>query len=116
MEFTLFLDDELRRIISVCIEQQDRLKLLATHGKRFDAELSRLESKAQEALIREEIENVLEEIELIEARISTTNNVKNGLEQDYCAQMSANVPLFQDDEKKRVVQTKIEAQLYLNLQ
>lgn len=30
--------------------------------------------------------------------------------------MNANVPQFQDDEKKRIVQTKIEAQLYLNLQ
>ena len=117
-----FLVDEVRRIISICVEQQTRLKSLDETGKRLDKELERLVQIQEENQLRNEINLVLEKIEEIEERISAVNNAKNGFENDYQARIAK---ISEDNrqkgksaeyEKTRRLQTEIEAQLYLNLQ
>lgn len=119
----LFSVDEVRRIISICVDQQTRLKSLAERGKALDDELDRLAKLEHENKLRDEINEVLEKVELIEERISAVNNAKNGYQTDYQTQIALisqaakkNKNKSVDHEKTRRLQTEIEAQLYLNLQ
>ena len=117
---TVISDDELRRIIELCLEQQEHLVGLESNHENLDICLTQAEGMIRNVELRLETEETLEKIDLIEERISTLNNVKNGLEQDYLNQLelrnSRNVTEFNEAEKVRQIQTKIEAQLYLNLQ
>ena len=82
-----FLVDEVRRIISICVEQQTHLKTLGERGRLLDQELDRLIQLEEENALRAQIDQVLERIEVIEERISAVNNAKNGFENDYQAQI-----------------------------
>ena len=117
---TVISDDELRRIIELCLEQQEHLVGLESNHENLDICLTQAEGMIRNVELRLETEETLEKIDLIEERISTLNNVKNGLEQDYLNQLelrnNRNVTEFNEAEKVRQIQTKIEAQLYLNLQ
>ena len=120
MLITVISDDELRRIIELCLEQQEHLVGLESNHENLDICLTQAEGMIRNVELRLETEETLEKIDLIEERISTLNNVKNGLEQDYLNQLelrnNRNVTEFNEAEKVRQIQTKIEAQLYLNLQ
>ena len=117
-----FLVDEVRRIISICVEQQTHLKTLGERGRLLDQELDRLIQLEEENALRAQIDQVLERIEVIEERISAVNNAKNGFENDYQAQIekigeqNRQKKNTAEYEKTRRLQTEIEAQLYLNLQ
>ena len=83
----LFSVDEVRRIISICVDQQTRLKSLAERGKALDDELDRLAKLEHENKLRDEINEVLEKVELIENN-SAVNNAKNGYQTDYQTQIA----------------------------
>lgn len=114
--------DEVRRIISICVEQQTHLKTLGERSLLLDKELDRLIQLEEENVLRAQIDQVLEQIEAIEERISAVNNAKNGFENEYQAQIekigeqNRQKKNTADYEKTRRLQTEIEAQLYLNLQ
>jgi len=114
--------DEVRRIISLCVEQQSHLKHLGERSRLLDQELTRAIQVEEENVLRQQIDHVLERIDVLEERISSVNNAKNAFENDYQAQVErigeANRQRRNtgEYEKTRRLQTEIEAQLYLNLQ
>lgn len=112
----------MRRIISLCVEQQTHLKHLGERSRLLDQELTRVIQVEEENALRQQIDDVLERIDVLEERISAVNNAKNAFENDYQAQVErigeANRQRRNtgEYEKTRRLQTEIEAQLYLNLQ
>ena len=94
---------------------------LESNHENLDICLTQAEGMIRNVELRLETEETLEKIDLIEERISSLNNVKNGLEQDYLNQIELRNSKhasseYNEAEKTRQIQTKIEAQLYLNLQ
>ena len=81
-------------------------------------EIDVLERQMREETMRLEFEELSDQVNLVEERISSLNNVAAGIQMNifHEQQKTAKVPAPEEDEKARAIQTKIEAHLFVNLQ
>ena len=86
---------------------------------KFKAEIDLLERVLEEATIRAELAELTDQVNLVEERISSLNNVSAGIQTNIVAVQNkkfAQQHKSEDEEIARSIQTKIEAHLYVNLQ
>ena len=106
--------------MSECVARAEQLENLTLAEKNLTRELKILEKSQKEDTMRLQFEELSDQINLVEERISSLNNVAAGIQANIVAEQKksqmSQMSNPEDHEKARCIQTKIEAHLFVNLQ
>ena len=106
--------------MSECVARAEQLENLNLAEKNLTRELKILEKSQKEDTMRLQFEELSDQINLVEERISSLNNVAAGIQANIVAEQKksqmSQMSNPEDQEKARCIQTKIEAHLFVNLQ
>jgi len=108
-------DKSLRELVANCVAAKERIDQMSRTEMKVKAEIDLLERVLEEATIRAELADLTDQVNLVEERISSLNNVSAGIQMNIVSvkQKKGNQ---EEEEIARSIQTKIEAHLYVNLQ
>lgn len=114
-------DAELRLLISECVERQDKIEQQGEAEVRLVEQISTVEFEINTAAMRDELDELAEQVHLVEERISSLNHVAAGLHANIAAEKrkcfsEATLENEEYMERARAIQTRIEAHLFVNLQ
>lgn len=107
-------DQRLRQVMAECVERNAKIDKLGRRDKLLKGEIDSIESELKSATLRTQLAEFSEQIHLVEERISSLNNVAAGIQNNIFQEKKMVKP--EDSERARAIQTKIEANLYVNLQ
>ena len=113
-----FLDHRLRQLMALCVDGAARIDQMTKLENSIKCDIELLESDMRQETMRVEFEELTDQINLVEERISSLNNVSAGIQMNIFHEKQRCVKFTkpEDEEKARAIQTKIEAHLYVNLQ
>jgi len=111
-------DQRLRLLVSQCVERAAEIEKMGALEAEMKDDIDVLERELREETMRVEFEELSDQINLVEERISSLNNVAAGIQMNIFHEQQRTTKLAapEDDEKARAIQTKIEAHLFVNLQ
>jgi len=104
--------------MALCVDGAARIDQMAKLENSIKSDIELLESDMRQETMRVEFEELTDQINLVEERISSLNNVSAGIQMNIFHEKQRCVKFTkpEDEEKARAIQTKIEAHLYVNLQ
>ena len=99
---------------------QEKLDELNSMERNLSAEIAAVEHALQVISMQDELEELSEQVTLVEERISSVKHVEAGLNNNISSEKRKGLPkeieLTQEQiEQSRIIQTKIEAHLFVNL-
>lgn len=111
-------DQRLRQLMALCVDGAERIDQMTKLENSIKSDIELLESDMRQETMRIEFEELTDQINLVEERISSLNNVSAGIQMNIFHEKQRCVKFTkpEDEEKARAIQTKIEAHLYVNLQ
>lgn len=109
-----------RGILGKCVAFQEKLDELCSVERNLSAEIAAIEHALQVISMQDELEELSEQVSLVEERISSVKHVEAGLNGNISSEKRKGLPkeieLTQEQiERSRIIQTKIEAHLFVNL-
>lgn len=111
-------DHRLRQLISQCVEDAERIEQMNKMEMALKYDIEILDNELRQETMRSEFDELNDQINLVEERISSLNNVSAGIQMNIFHEKQRCVKFAtpEEEEKARAIQTKIEAHLYVNLQ
>ncbi|CAG5109688.1 Oidioi.mRNA.OKI2018_I69.chr2.g4198.t1.cds [Oikopleura dioica] len=109
-----------RGVLGECVAFQEKLDKLTSLESSVSSEIAAIEHALQIISMQDELDDLTEQVGLIDERISSVKHVEAGLNSSISSEKRKGLPkeieLTQEQiERSRIIQTKIEAHLFVNL-